>query len=103
MKRLKALKIGPSRYRVEYKDLPTLYGQILFDSRRIQLADDLTDEEAAYGVLHEMLHGVWEHGAIPPRAREERVVTTLAWGLTAVFRDNPGLLSHLDSLLTEYR
>lgn len=103
MKRLKALKIGQTRYRVEYKDLPTLYGQILFDSRSIQLADDLADEEAAYGVLHETLHGIWEQGTIPPRAREERVVTTLAWGLTAVFRDNPGLLTHLDNLLTESR
>ncbi|MFI4920078.1 MAG: hypothetical protein ACHQAZ_00385 [Gammaproteobacteria bacterium] len=100
---LEHLKIGRARYRVEYKDLPTLYGQILFDSRCIQLADDLADEEAAYGVLHEMLHGIWEQGAIPPRAREERVVTTLAWGLTAVFRDNPGLLGHLDKLLTESR
>ncbi len=101
VKKLTRLKIGRARYRVEYKDLPTLYGQILFDVRRIEIADDLAEEEAVYGVIHETLHGIWEHGAIPARAREERVVTTLAWGLTAVFRDNPGLLTHLDNLLTE--
>lgn len=98
---LEHLKIGQARYEVEYKELPTLYGQILFDDRRIELADDLTGAEAVYGVIHKTLHGIWEHGEIPPRAREERVVTTLAWGLTAVFRDNPDLLAHLDGLLKE--
>ena len=101
MNLLKRLKIGPARYRVEYKALPRLYGQILFDDRRIELADDLKGHEAVYGVIHETLHGIWEHGEIPPRAREERVVTTLAWGLAAVFRDNPGLLAHLEGLLRE--
>lgn len=101
MNLLKRLKIGPARYRVQYKALPSLYGQILFDDRRIELAADLEGQEAVYGVIHETLHGIWEHGGIPPRAREERVVTTLAWGLTAVFRDNPELLPHLNRLLKE--
>jgi hypothetical protein len=100
---LEHLKIGQARYEVEYKELPTLYGQIHFDSRRIELADDLADEETVYGMLHEVLHGIWEHRGIPARPREERVVTELAWGLTAVFRDNPGLLAHLENLLTDSR
>lgn len=98
---LKRLKIGRAQYRVEYKALPSLYGQILFDDRRIELAEDLEGQEAVYGMIHETLHGIWEHGGIPPRAREERVVTTLAWGLTAVFRDNPEMLPHLNRLLKE--
>lgn len=35
----------------------------------------------------------------PERLPEEPAVTELAWGLTGVFRDNPGLLIHLDMLL----
>jgi len=50
-----------------------------------------------------VLHGIWLHRKIPARPREERVVTELAWGLTAVFRDNPGLLAHLENLLTDAR
>lgn len=77
MNLLKRLKIGRARYRVEYKALPSLYGQIVFDDRCIELADDLEGQEAVYGVIHETLHGIWEHGGIPPRAREERVVIML--------------------------
>lgn len=69
----------------------------------LDLADDLNEKEGVYTVLHEVLHGIWYHRAMPPRPREERVVTELAWGLTAVFRDNPGLLTHLEGLLTESR
>lgn len=100
---LEDLKIGSTHYRVEYKDMPTLYGQIRFDTRCIELADDLADEETVYGVLHETLHGIWEYRGMPARPREERVVTELAWGLTAVFRDNPGLLAHLENLLRDPR
>lgn len=97
------LKIGPARYRVEYKVLPTLYGQIWLGANRIELADDLANEEAVYGLLHEALHGIWYHRNMPPRPREERVVRELAWGLTAAFRDNLGLLNHLEGLLAESR
>jgi hypothetical protein len=100
---LEHLKIGRTRYRVEYKDLPTLYGQIRFDTRCIELADDLAGEETVYGMLHETLHGIWEYRSMPARPREERVVTEFAWGLTAVFRDNPGLLAHLEHLLADPR
>ena len=100
---LEHLQIGRTRYRVEYKDMPTLYGQIRFDTRCIELADDLADEETVYGVLHETLHGIWEYRGMPARPREERVVTELAWGLTAVFRDNQGLLAHLEKLLRDPR
>ena len=103
MEELKRLKIGRSCYRVDYKDMPELYGQIRFDVRRIELADDLQDLDAVYGVVHEMLHGIWEQRKVPERPREERAVTDLAWGLATAFRDNPGLLTYMDKLLKSAR
>lgn len=100
---LKQLKIGRICYPVDYKHMPELYGMIRLDTRRIQLADDLQDMDAVYGVVHEMLHGIWDSRKIPERAREERVVTELSWGLAAAFRDNPGLLTYMDTLLRDAR
>ena len=103
MAELRALKIGDDCYRVRYRSFRRIYGQIGLGSKQLDLADDLNAEEGVYTILHEVLHGIWYHRGMPSRPREERVVTELAWGLTAVFRDNPGLLAHLEGLLTESR
>lgn len=103
MGELRKLKIGDCYYRVRYRSFRRIYGQIGLGTGHLDLADDLNEEEGVYTVLHEVLHGIWYHRALPERPREERVVTELAWGLTAVFRDNPGLLTHLEGLLTESR
>jgi hypothetical protein len=104
MEELRQLKIGRACYRVRHRNLDQdLYGQIHLGRRLLDLADDLEGEEAAYATLHEALHGIWDARGVAVRAREETVVTNLAWGLVALFRDNPGLLSHLDSLLKESR
>jgi hypothetical protein len=103
MRRLRKLKIGDRTYRVRYRELAHIYGQIGLGYGFLDLADDLNEEEGVYTIIHEVLHGIWAYRQLPPRPREERVVTEFAWGLMAVFRDNPGLLNHLESLLTESR
>jgi hypothetical protein len=101
---LKRLKIGRACYRVRNRELhPDLYGQIDLGRKLLDIADDLEGEEAVYALVHEVLHGVWAHRGMPARLREERAVTELAWGLMGVFRDNPGLLEHLDTLLKDAR
>lgn len=103
MKRIRGLKIGRRCFRVLYRKLESLYGQITSDMATVEIADDLTEEEHAYAIIHETLHGIWDFKKIPARAREERVVTDMSWGLVAVFRDNPGLLHHLERLVGEAR
>lgn len=103
MKRIRGLKIGRRCFRVLYRQLETIYGQIHLDVAKVEIADDLTEEEHAYAIVHEVMHGIWHFKNIPERAREERVVTDLSWGLVAVFRDNPGLLKHIEKLVGEAR
>ncbi len=100
MEALKRLKIGRRCYRIRHRELdPNLYGQIGLGDGLLDLADDLEGEEAVYAFIHEALHGIWHQQKLTTRAREERAVTELAWGLMGLFRDNPGLSSYLDRQL----
>lgn len=42
-------------------------------------------------VLHELLHALWWHQALPKKATEEDVVVALESGIVMLFRDNPEL------------
>lgn len=49
--------------------------------------------------IHELLHAVWKISGVHKKDKEERIVSLLATGLTALFRDNPQILLWLiDSL-----
>src|SRR5579859_2249243 len=97
---LRRLKIGRRCYDVRHRDLgPDLYGQIHLARRKLDIADDLTANEVVYALIHEVLHGIWEQAKLPERPTEERAVTSLAWGLTAVLRDNPGLAIYIEDHL----
>lgn len=99
-----AVKVGRKHYRVRYRTLkPDLYGKMHYGHSSIDVDDGQSDAETADTLLHEILHAVWAYRNLPDRCREERAVTELASGLTAVFRDNPGLLLHLEALLKEAR
>ena len=101
---LERLKIEEAYYQVRNRELnPNLYGQVDLRRKRMDIADDLDGEEAVYALVHEMLHAIWWQRGVPVRPREERVVTELAWGLSRLFHDNPGLLGHLEQLLKESR
>jgi hypothetical protein len=105
MGELQRLKVGRKFYKIEHKDLGGAdYGMMRPWKRPlIEIDDGLTNKEQVYATVHETLHAVWDYKKIPERAREERVVTDLAWGLTQVFIDNPGLLAHLEKLLKQER
>ena len=104
MEELRRLKIGRRCYRIRHRELdPNLYGQIGIVDGLLDLADDLEGEEAVYALIHEALHGIWHQRKLAARAREERAVTELAWGLTGVLRDNPGLSSYLERELESCR
>jgi hypothetical protein len=103
VKRVVAVKIKSRRYRVKHKSLPKDYGLIWHQPPCIELDENQPDAELADSTLHEIMHGVWNTEKLPKRVTEERAVRILSTGLIAVFRDNPGLLNYLESLIKEAR
>ncbi|HEY3645504.1 MAG TPA: hypothetical protein VGM16_09210 [Gammaproteobacteria bacterium] len=90
-------------YKVKRQYLPKDYGRVDLDRGVIRIDDPQPPFVVADATLHEILHAIWAERGLPERPREERVVTALAQGLAAVFRDNPGLLIYMDKLVKEAR
>ena len=103
MGKLKRLKVGSRIYSIHYRSFPTHYGWTVFNNGRIYLDDISEDEQQAYAILHESLHAIWDQKRLVDRPTEETAVTQLGWGLVELFRDNPGLLQHLEKLLKDAR
>jgi len=47
-------------------------------------------------LLHEILHGIYWSYNIHDEDKEERIVTTIAVGLSQVFTDNPKISKYLE-------
>lgn len=103
MSELKRLKIGRRHYRVVREFMPKDFGYINHDSRVIKIDDPQPPLIVVDAILHEALHGIWLDRGLPDRAYEEPAVTALAQGLAALFRDNPGLATHIERLIGKER
>lgn len=100
---LKRLKIGRRFYKVIRQYMAKDYGRVNLNRGIIRIDDPQPPEIVADATLHEILHAIWADRRLPDRVREERAVTALAQGLTAVFRDNPGLAAYIESLVAKER
>ena len=97
----KLLKIGNNTYKVKYiyDDETSDYGS--FDRRRQILRVNSTDSpiDIVDTLIHEILHGIYEHFKLKPEDDEERVVSAIAAGLTQVFQDNKHLMKYIQGLI----
>lgn len=89
----KPVKIGPILYDVkETEGLAdedtTLNGWIKYDSCEILIEAGLPDQVKQVTLWHEILHGILNQAS---QVYNEELVEALAYGLVAVFQDNPGL------------
>lgn len=88
------LRILGKTYRIERVDAETLEslgvdGACLTSKGRIMISDGLSDEELRETKIHEVLHAIWSGMDIGySDATEEKVVTALAKGLSALITDN---------------
>ena len=99
-----SITVGATTYKVIERD--NLWrahegcdGQVRFDDLEIDIVTERPGSEVANTVTHELLHVVWREYHMPTRPREERCVTTLGFGMTAIYAQNPDLLMYLEELL----
>ena len=97
---IESVRIGHRRYRIqEWSDAELVttdsYGQCDKQRGIIYICTHLDAIVVADTFLHEILHAVWHEYNLQDDDREERIVHTLATGLTQVMHDNPELLTWL--------
>ena len=91
------LKIGHRKFRVvpfDTVDGPNA-GLIDFEAQTISLAIDVSPEEQARVLIHELLHAAWEMAGAGKTLTEEAVCETLDGPLAAIFSDNPHIFGVL--------
>ena len=93
-----SVKVGPWVYRVEtwhthYANSRGRYGECEHQTRTIRVDSSYGPIQTAETLLHELLHAVWSAWRVQDADDEERTVSSLALGLTALWIDNPGLLA----------
>ena len=104
----KNIKIGYRTYSIEKNDRvwnkqTESYGQFLSKEGIICMSSEEDSISQANTLLHEILHGIVYQWGLESELddKEERVVNTLANGLTTVFRDNPWLISFIKNKVEE--
>jgi len=103
-KRVKALKIGRRKVKVQYKPHPTNAGTTNFYPLRVEIDPrESDDRENVDTLLHEAIHAMWDVYRWPARMSEETVAFHLGAGLTRLFLENPGLATHIEELLEATR
>jgi hypothetical protein len=85
------VRIGGKDYDIIKTNLAftdSLQGQISYGELKIRLEESLPKQNEEEVLLHEIIHGVFNHMCIE---QDEELVTKLANGLYQVLKDNPSL------------
>ena len=95
-----SIRVGFCDFTVEALTEPKkVLGDIEADHARIRIDVDRPAPMVATTLLHEVLHGAWYMANLPNKAEEEDVVTSLAYQIAQVWRDNPDLVAYLSEAL----
>lgn len=95
-----SVKIGWRNYAIELGEHRTgdnggnLYGEILYEERKIFLYDKMDEDEANVTLLHEIAHGILYNIGSKLRT-DENFITALSENLYQVIKDNPGLFKDI--------
>ena len=80
------------------------YGECSVLAQEIRIASVFSSGHKAVDTfLHECLHGLWATLALQDEDKQERVISTLATGLTMLHRDNPWLAPWIEKFSSDDR
>lgn len=95
------IKLGPYLYRIEMvKSLQDgkgtdLMGHCKSGEHLIELREELPPDRERAVLLHELMHAMWEMGALEEETKEELAVLILSPLLLGVMKENPKLMEYL--------
>ena len=100
---LSRVKIGPMVYRIEVVDGlhdrgEHLFGDVNHGECVIRLEGRHSSQQTVQTLLHEIVHTLLLQSGRPRQEGDEGLVDSLAYGLMAVFQDNPALSNLLKSV-----
>ncbi len=101
---LDTIHVGATEYKIIQRDAKwRVYsecdGQVRFDDLEIDIVMDRPASELANTIIHELMHVAYREWHIKPGCGEERTVTALGFAMTAIYAQNPELLSWLEDIL----
>lgn len=96
----KTVKIGWRNYAIEQGEHRAgdkggdLYGEILYEKRKIFLYDKMDADEKSVTLLHEIAHGIlYNMGSV--LRTDENFITAFSENLYQVIKDNPNLFKDI--------
>ena len=97
MKLPNRIKVGGRYYTViSYKfDKEDYIGDHHCDQQIIRIDPRYAEETQKNTLIHECLHALFDYACLEEGDTEERIVTALAYGLQALYHDNPKLKDYL--------
>ena len=108
------IKVGWKNIDIQYvkasfkKDNTDCYGQFLNRENKIELQDEITGDDLANTMLHEIMHAIAYHsslnqgnGPLKDDDNEEITVNSMSNWLIGVMKDNPWFLDFLKDNLNK--
>jgi predicted metal-dependent peptidase len=95
---MKSVRIGHIDYKiVEMEKLTAAanYGMFVSEDEEIHMRLGMSPRRTGEVLLHEIFHGIVEHQNMQLKDDEERIVTSFAYGLAQVIRDNQKLFAEI--------
>jgi hypothetical protein len=97
------VRLGGTTYRLSledktFQDEHAAYGMVNYETFVVHVVAEQPPSEVLNTLIHELSHVIWREYGLPKRPTEERAVTALGTGWSALLHQNPALLEVMSEL-----